>query len=153
MKNQPRHLLLPLLLLVAVTVVGADKQHHLNLSLKKDRLAVCLLPPDAPIPAWASSPSAFTTISRTSDKLSIVCVENIVPAGIKKEAGWRMFKVDGPLDFALTGILASIAELAKARISIFAISTYDTDYVMVKQDKVDIAIKVLKAAGHMVRID
>ena len=154
MRNQTRHLLLPLLLLVAATVVGADKPHHLNLSLTKDRLAVCQLPADASVPAWASSPTAFTSISRTSEELSIVCPETVVPAGIKKEPGWRIFKVDGPLDFALTGILTSVADpLAKAHISIFAISTYNTDYVLVKDEKADSAVKVLKAAGHKVRID
>jgi len=142
------------LLLAAATVVGAEKPPHLNLSLKKDQLAVCQLPPDALLPAWACSPTAFSSISRTSEELSIVCLESVVPAGIKQELGWRIFKVDGPLDFALTGILASVADpLAKAGISIFAISTYNTDYVLVKNEKVDEAVKALKAAGHNVRID
>jgi uncharacterized protein len=134
--------------------MGSEKPHQLSLAIKKEVLAVCRLSADAAIPTWASSPSRFTTISRTSDELSIVCPEKVVPSGIKKEGGWRIIKVDGPLDFALTGILDAIVEpLAKARISIFAISTYDTDYVMVKSDKVDEAIKVLRSVGHQVRID
>ena len=73
---------------------------------------------------------------------------------MKQETGWRMFKLDGPLDFALTGILASVATpLAKAGISIFAISTYNTDNVLVQGEKVTEAIKVLYAAGHTVKVD
>ena len=143
-------------LLTLVIGMGSEEPHplRLSLSLKKEVLAVCRLSADSPIPAWASIRSGFTTISRTSDELSIVCPEKVVPSGIRKEGGWRIFKVDGPLDFALTGILASIAEpLAKARISIFAISTYDTDYVMVKNEKVDAASKVLRSVGHKMRID
>lgn len=143
-----------MLLLATSAVFAAENPSHMNLSLRKDRLAVCQLPPDASIPAWASGPMAFSSISRTSEELSIVCLENVVPAGIKQDSGWRIFKVDGPLDFSLTGILASVADpLAKAGISIFAISTYNTDYVLVKDQKVDAAVKALKAVGHNVRID
>lgn len=72
----------------------------------------------------------------------------------KHEAGWRVFKVAGPLDFALTGILASIADpLAQAGVSIFAISTYNTDYLMVKEQKLDVALRALKQAGHTVEVE
>jgi len=126
----------------------------MNLSLQKDRLAVCQLASDAAIPVWAAGKAAFSSISRTSEELSIVCPESVVPADVKAEAGWRVFKVDGPLDFALTGILASIAApLAQAGVSIFALSTYHTDYVLVKDRKVDAAVKALQAAGHNVRIE
>jgi hypothetical protein len=126
----------------------------MNLSLKKDRFAVCQLAPDAPIPTWAMGRDAFTSISRTSEELSIVCPEGVVPEDVKQVTGWRLFKVDGPLDFALTGVLASVATpLAGAGVSIFAIATYNTDYVLVKTEKIDEAVKALKAAGHAVRID
>ena len=126
----------------------------MNLSLTQNRLTVCQLVPDAPIPDWASGKGVFCSISRTSEELSIVCPENVVPKDVKQEAGWRMFKVNGPLDFALTGILASIASpLAKAGVSIFALSTYNTDYVLMKDAKIAEAVKVLQAAGHTVRIE
>jgi hypothetical protein len=73
---------------------------------------------------------------------------------VKQEAGWRMFNVAGPLDFGLTGVLASVAApLAQAGISIFSIATFNTDYVLVKEAKVTEAVKALQAAGHTVGID
>jgi uncharacterized protein len=149
-----RALLLLACLLSAVTLSAADKPPQMNLSLTTQRLIVCQLAPDASIPAWALDAKGFSSISRTSEELSIVCAEGLPPKDVKQEGGWRVFKVDGPLDFTLTGILVSIAApLAKAGISIFAISTYNTDYVLVKQDKVEAAINALRTAGHTVRTD
>src|SRR5689334_21245427 len=120
----------------------------MNLSLSKEHLAVCQLAAGAPIPAWASGKAGFGSITRTSEELSIVCAESLVPAGVKQVAGWRMFKVEGPLDFGLTGVLASIAApLAQAGISIFSVATFNTDYVLVKDAKVAEAVKALQAAG------
>ncbi|MGO4381674.1 ACT domain-containing protein [Pseudoduganella sp. RAF53_2] len=124
----------------------------MNLSLGKSTLAVARLAVDADIPQWALGKMEFCSISRTQDELSIVCDENAVPAGMKAEMGWRALKIDGPLDFGLTGILASVATpLAKAGISIFVVSTFDTDYVLVKQDRVAAAAVALRGAGHTVR--
>ncbi len=130
-----------------------ETQHHLTLSLQKEVLAICKLAPDASVPVWAWTPGAFHTVSRTREELSIVCLDSAVPNEVKdKESGWRILKVDGHLDFSLTGILASIAApLANAGISIFAVSTFETDYVMVKNEKVEEAIKVLTEAGHVIR--
>jgi hypothetical protein len=123
----------------------------MNLSLSNDRLAVCQFAPDAHVPAWAVTQNAFCSITRTSEELSIVCLETIVPAEVKQVAGWRMFKVRGRLDFGLTGVLASIATpLDRAGISIFAIATFNTDYVLVTDANVAEAVKALEAAGHMV---
>src|SRR5688500_488786 len=98
----------------------------MNLSLEKESLAVCRLAPDAPPPAWTAGLRDFCSITRTREELSIVCPAANVPGDVKTEAGWRMFKLEGPLDFGLTGILASVLDpLAKARISIFALSTHD----------------------------
>jgi len=73
---------------------------------------------------------------------------------VKQERGWRGFKVDGPLDFGLTGVLASVATpLAQSGISLFAIATYNTDYVLVKESKINEAVKALRAAGHTVRVE
>ena len=113
----------------------------MKLSLKQGPLAVCQLAADAPVPAWATTRGAFTSLSRTREELSIVCPEGVVPRGVKQEKGWRMFQVDGPLDFALTGVLASLAApLAKAGVGIFVLSTYNTDYVLVKDAQVAEAV-------------
>ena len=110
--------------------------------------AICRLDRDAPIPEWAHN--GFFSITRTPDELSIICKEEIVPEQVLCEKGWRCLQVMGPLDFALTGILASLASpLAEAGISIFAISTYDTDYFLVKE--LNRAIAVLSKAGHTMR--
>jgi hypothetical protein len=98
------------------------------------------------------SGGGFASVTRTAHELSLVCAESAVPQGIQCEPGWRIFKIEGPLDFALTGILASVAQpLAEAGISIFTISTYDTDYVMVQERDVEKAAHALAAAGHRVK--
>jgi hypothetical protein len=100
-------------------------------------------------------PAASTSIwslTRTEAELSLVCAAQLAPQDAVVENGWSALVVDGPLDFGLTGILASIAgPLADAQISIFALSTYDTDYVLVKTDQADAAVRTLEAAGHTVR--
>ena len=129
----------------------APKDWHLNLLLLKDRLSVCQLAPGEKVPAWATR-GPFTSITRTADEVSVVCEEGVAPKGTKCETDWRILKIQGPLDFALTGILASVSKpLADARVSIFAISTYDTDYVMVKNENVERAVHALTAAGHRVK--
>lgn len=126
----------------------------MNLLLLNDMLAVTRLDPTAAIPAWAYEQSGFVSISRTRHELSIVCKEGAAPASVTQVGGWRILQVEGPLDFGLVGILASITvPLARAGISIFAVSTFDTDYVMVKHDKVDAALEALRAAGHQVTKD
>jgi hypothetical protein len=115
------------------------------------RLSVCRLPPAAAVPPWAAEGGEFVSITRTTDELSIVCPEAAVPADVAHEPGWRALKVAGPLDFALVGILASIAgPLAQAGIPIFAVSTYDTDYVLVKNEYTEKAIRAVSDAGHTV---
>ena len=126
----------------------------MKLSLGQERLAVCQLASDAFIPAWVSALPGFCSITRTGEELSIVCPEKVVPAGVKQETGWRIFKVEGPLDFGLTGVLAAVAApLAQAGISIFSIATFNTDYVLVKDTQVAEAVQALQAAGHIVRIE
>lgn len=148
-------LLAGLLLSLGMSLQGQDvARHKLNLSLQPERLSYCRLASGAPIPEWASGSTAFTSITRTRDELSIVCEERRVPLAVKQESGWRLFKVAGPMDFSLVGILASLAgPLARARISIMAVSTFDTDYLMVKEPKLREAIKVLKAAGHRIKVE
>jgi hypothetical protein len=125
----------------------------MNLSLSKQRFSVCQLPADGPVPAWASGRESLVSITRTSGELSIVCAESLVPGGVKREDGWRAFELEGPMDFALTGVLASVLNpLAAARIGIFALSTFNTDYVLVKEANADAAVQALRAAGHVVKL-
>ncbi len=120
----------------------------LTLSLLPARYAICRLEPEEAIPPWAGN-VGFVSVTRTSEELSIACAEANVPEGVPSDRGWRCLKVEGPLDLSLTGVLASLAgPLAEARVNIFAISTYDTDYLLIKDDKVSRAIEVLRAAGH-----
>jgi hypothetical protein len=98
------------------------------------------------LPSWIGG--EFWSITRTYDELSIVCPQECVPSGVLYEGGWRVLKVLGPLSFALTGILASISgALAEAGISIFALSTYDTDYILVKASQLEGAIEALRKQG------
>jgi hypothetical protein len=122
----------------------------LKLFLLPETLSVCRLPPAAPIPDWAKK-GGFSSITRTSDELSIGCEERQVPSEEKCEPGWRALKIDGLLDFGLTGILASVANpLAKAGVSIFAVSTFNTDYVLIKEKMRPKAIQALEGAGHQI---
>ncbi len=121
----------------------------LTLSVLPETFAVCRLGPGEPMPDWALIASSFLSLTRTSDELSIVCPESAVPAGIQCEGDWRALKIDGPLDFAETGILASLSTpLADVGVSVFAVSTFDTDYVLVKQRALEKARSVLTQAGH-----
>jgi len=115
------------------------------------RLAVCRLLPDETIPDWLDGLS-FWSVTRTDEELSVVLPDEIVPAGWQAERGWRCLKVQGPLDFGLTGVLASLAyPLAQAAIPIFAVSTYDTDYLLVRDADLSRAIEVLSRYGHTVK--
>ncbi|MBS0652450.1 MAG: ACT domain-containing protein [Verrucomicrobia bacterium] len=116
----------------------------LTLSVMSVSLAVVRLDASSAIPLWATEGKGFFSITKTDDELSVVCSEDNVPQDVKVEKGWKCLKVEGPLDFGLTGILSSLAQpLAEAKISIFAISTFDTDYVMVKKENLQKAIEVL----------
>lgn len=114
----------------------------------KGTFSILKQPPKTKIPLWIYSSSLYS-ISCTDEELSIVCETSVIEGEHKdKEDNWRCLKVQGPLDFSLTGILSSIAfPLAEAKISIFAISTFDTDYIMVKSDKLEDAKTTLKQAG------
>ena len=119
-------------------------QTRLRLTVLDDRLAVCRLAPDAALPDWLSWTGGLTVVCRTAEELSLVCPDGELPEGVRAERGWRAFKVEGPLDFALTGILAGLAApLAEAGISIFAISTFDTDYLLVRAADLERAREVL----------
>ena len=125
-------------------------QHQLTLHLLPQKFSVCRLAPDSAVPQWALR-GVVHSVTRTADELSIVGESKYVPSSVQAEKGFRCFKLEGPFPFAMTGVLASvIGPLAKAGVSIFAISTYDTDFVMVKEKSLNKALKVLCAAGHKV---
>ena len=91
----------------------------------------------------------FFCVTQTADELSIVCEEGRVPAGVRVEKDWVALKLEGPFPFSLTGVLTSFLQpLAAAEIAVFAVSTFDTDYVLMKRDKLEHATTVLGAAGH-----
>ena len=120
----------------------------LTIAVLPGELTVCRLAPDAVIPDWAFH-GDVQCVTRTAYELSIICGSNAVPADVKSERGWRAFKVEGPLDFSLVGILASLATaLAEAQISIFAVSTFDTDYILVRSADLEAARAALSEAGH-----
>ncbi|MFZ4715011.1 MAG: ACT domain-containing protein [Bacteriovoracaceae bacterium] len=122
----------------------------MNLIILDKKFAISRLNPDSIIPEWALS-SSFLSITRTSNELSVVCEFDLVPKSIKCDSDWKILKIEGVLDFSLTGILASIAQpLAGAQISIFALSTYDTDYILVKQDCLTKACEVLMLNGFKI---
>ncbi len=121
----------------------------LTLDLLDDELAVCRLPIGAPVPNWAWS-GELTSITCTDDEMSVVCAAEPVPGDVTHTAGWRAFKVRGPLDFGLVGILAGISgALADAGVSIFAISTYDTDYILVRGSRARIGGEPLLGDGRV----
>ncbi len=127
-----------------------DQPDRNRYTLRKlpERLAVCQLPAGKSIPEWAFL-GELVSITGTPVELSIVCAQNFVPAEVKAERDWRAFEVVGPLDFSLVGVLASLAgTLAEVGISIFAISTYNTDYLLVKDTEFDNAAAALVEAGH-----
>ncbi|MGO9065042.1 MAG: ACT domain-containing protein [Myxococcaceae bacterium] len=110
---------------------------------------MCRLDADGSAPAWAAG--ALTSVTRTPDELSVVCAEEVVPNGVRAELGFRCLAVVGPLSFATTGLIASLsAVLAEAGVSIFVLSTFDTDLLLVRQAFLAPAVAALRAAGHHV---
>jgi hypothetical protein len=93
--------------------------------------------------------TGFISITRTDEELSIVCDEALAPAGSRTEGGWEVLKLHGPFPFDEIGILAScLTPLADHGVGVFTISTFDTDYILVKAAQADVAVAVLQGAGH-----
>lgn len=114
------------------------------------RFAVCKLPPDSAVPTWATAGDVFS-VTRTGDELSVVAREEAVPTGTHAESGWRCLRVAGAMPFTLVGVLASLtAPVARAGVGVFAFSTFDTDYLLVKEAELPLAIAALRQAGHTV---
>ena len=131
-------------------MTGDKKRILLTLSLLPETFAICRLAANAEIPDWALR-GEFVSITRTRDELSIVCAQSNVPDETQCERDWRALKVEGVMDLSLVGVLASLATpLANAGVAIFAISTFDTDYLLVKSAQLEDAIAALRDAGHRV---
>jgi hypothetical protein len=123
---------------------------HLELSLLPERFAISRLAADAPVPDWAMQ-SPFFSVTRTADELSIVTELSRVPAGVRAQRGWHALKVHGPFVLSEIGVLAALATpLAEAKISLFAVSTFDTDYLLVASETLPAAVAALERAGHTV---
>jgi uncharacterized protein len=122
----------------------------LKLSVIEGRYAIAKFPRDAGIPGWANG-SSFFSVTRTLDELSIVTAETSVPAELDAARGWRMFKVNGPFSFDEIGVVAALASpLARVGVAIFVISTFDTDYLLIQQEEIPVAIETLEHAGHTI---
>lgn len=120
---------------------------NLSFSLLPNEYCVCRLDPGQGVPGPIAE--GFYSVTVTGDEISVVCLAQAAPAGEKCESGWRILRIDGVLDFSLIGILATVSTiLAAARVSLFAISTFDTDYILVKQADMVKAVDALEAEGY-----
>jgi hypothetical protein len=132
------------------TVERSMATQQRTLILLDGTFAVCRLEADALIPSWATA-GGFFSITRTDEELSIVCRQDLVPQGVVCERDWCCLRVAGTIPFAVVGVLASLtAPLAAAGISVFAVSTFDTDYLLMRGEDLPKAIGVLRGQGHAV---
>jgi hypothetical protein len=118
-----------------------------TLTLLPEQYAICKLPPGTPVPAWALHHQAsFCSVTRSPDELSIICPQEQAPVEIGANTGWRCLKLNGPIGLDEPGVLASmVTPLGEAGVSVFAVATYDTDYLLVQ--KLDAAIAALEKAA------
>ena len=124
------------------------QRHKLKFRMLPGPYAIVRLAPDATIPDWATK-GDFTSITRTSDELSIVCPTGNLPPDVRSPHRWICLKLEGPFPFSQTGVLLSLIEpLSNSHIPIFAISTYDTDYVLVQEEFAGATLQALDQAGH-----
>ena len=115
-----------------------------------DLYAIVRLDPSAAVPEWATE-SPFWSVTRSDSELSIVCAQDDIPEGASAERGWCALELVGPLDFSLTGVVASlVSPLADAEVPIFVLSTFETDYLLVRETDFPRAVGSLRTAGHSV---
>ena len=120
----------------------------MDLIVYEGLFAICRLDPGDDVPSWSSG-SSFLSVTRSRDELSIVCSQQAIPQTIRCSRNWRLLRIEGVLDLQLTGVLSSLlSPLAVAGVNVFALSTFDTDYVMLPEQMLDRACKVLKTEGH-----
>lgn len=131
---------------------GRTEMRKLTLTLLPEMFGICRFRPSEEIPGWALA-SAFFSVTRTSRELSIVCPERRIPAGVTSSRRWRALSVKGTLDFTEIGIIASLAiPLKEARVPIFVVSTFDTDYLLVRERHLKTAVEVLSGTGHRINL-
>ena len=122
----------------------------LALSVLPKTFVICKLPADAPVPAWATQ-GKFFSITHTSEELSVVAEADVVPENLREDMNWRAMKAHGPFAFSEVGVLAAlVAPLTEAGISVFTISTFDTDYLFTGESQLQAAAAALRKAGHTV---
>ena len=122
----------------------------LTLAVSPGRFAICRLDGGSPVPAWALGHPVFAVVARPGE-LTLLCPQERVPEGVRSEGGWRLLELAGPFPFEATGILAAVlAPLAAAGVGILALSTFDTDLVLVKEHLLGPALEALRNAGHTV---
>jgi hypothetical protein len=128
----------------------SKSERSFDLTVLPGAFAIVRLAADTPLPRWAAR-GEFFSVTRTSDEVSVVCLADQVPSGIASETGWRAVKVTGPFALSEIGVLAAVAApLAEAKVSLFAISTFDTDYLLVSEKQLNAAVAALKGAGHRI---
>jgi hypothetical protein len=125
------------------------------ISVLKDDFAVCRLSAFEPLPDWVFK-NPFSSITKTPEEYSVVCPQEVIPEEVKfaREGEWKCLKIQGPLDFSEFGIISNLTSiLAAAEISVFVLSTYETDFILVKRMNIEKAAKVLSDSGHKVYFD
>jgi hypothetical protein len=128
-------------------------KNQLILDLLEENFAICQLGPHDPIPQWNRN-SFFSSVTRTPEELSVICLEKDVPVKVKSDKNWRCLKINGILDFTLTGIISAITQpLADAGIGTFVLSTFNTDYFFVKNHNLSQTISTLKSVGFRFKKD
>jgi hypothetical protein len=126
------------------------RKRQLQLSLLEEVYGICVFKNDAAIPEWTAAAS-FCSITRTQKELTVVCPQNTIASDCECDSDWRCFRIDGNFDLNQIGIISSLAApLAQADISIFVVSSYDTDYILVKGENVEQAVTVLSDNGHLI---
>jgi hypothetical protein len=124
---------------------------QLTISVLPEHLSICRLEADALVPAWIEK-GTFVSVTRTREELTVICPQEHVPAEVKLSRNWRALKLEGPFDLDLVGLLVSVAApLAQAGVGILPVGTYETDYVLVRQDQLDAAIRALRFVGCQVQ--
>jgi hypothetical protein len=119
----------------------------MRLIIHEARLSVCRLSPEDPVPAWATG--RFVSVTRTAKELSIVADAGAVPPGVRSEGPFRALEVEGPLDFGLVGVLSRLLEpIAQVGVSVLAIATFDTDYILIRELDLERAVEALRVAGN-----
>ncbi len=122
---------------------------QLRLRVLSTRFGICQLAADAGLPAWVAG--NLTAVVRTPDELSIVCPQNSIPETVPRTECWRCLRVVGPLDFSLVGIIAGLTSiLAEAGISVFVISSFNTDFLLVQEDALQSTVNCLQEADHLI---